>query len=100
MNKEETLKYVQALQLKYLGVVDMQIRMEISTRKDQNLTMVVSYCNYKIVDTKFCGKQIDTKNKSKLFIHKLYWNKNNDAELKQIEYEIEDLIKKYGKDTI
>ena len=95
MNKEETLKYVQALQLKYLGVVDMQIRMEISTRKDQNLTMVVSYCNYKIIDTKFCGKQIDAKNKSKLFIHKLYWDKDNDVELKQMELEIEELRKQY-----
>ena len=90
LSKEETLKKLQELQLKYLGEVDMNVRYEIETRKDQKCTMVVSYCNY----------TENFEKKSKLFIHKLYWDKNNDDELKQMEYEIEDLIKKYGKDTI
>ena len=90
ITKEDTLKELQELQLKYLGDVDMLIRMEIQTRKDAGCTMVVTYCNYKIIDTQM-GKQIDPNNKSKLFIHKLYWNKDNENELKQIKLEIEKL---------
>ena len=46
LSKEETLKKLQELQLKYLGEVDMNVRYEIETRKDQKCTMVISYCNY------------------------------------------------------
>ena len=41
MSKEETLKKLQELQLKYLGEVDMNVRYEIETRKDQRCTMEV-----------------------------------------------------------
>lgn len=96
ITKEDTLKAVQQLQLEYLGEVDIQVRMEIATRKDQGCTMLVTYCNYRMIDTQI-GKQIDPKNKSKLFIHKLYWNKDNENELQEIKNEIENLRIQYNK---
>ena len=85
LSKEETLKKLQELQLKYLDEIDMNVRYEIETRKDQRLTMVISYCNY----TKNFEK------KSKLFIHKFYWDRDNSFEFKQMELEIEGLKKTY-----
>ncbi len=85
LSKEETLKKLQELQLKYLGEVDMCVRYEIETRKDQKCTMVISYCNY----------TENFENKSKLFIHKFYWDKDNTFEFKQMELEIKSLQKEY-----
>jgi hypothetical protein len=85
LSKEETLKKLQELQLKYLGEVDMNVRYEIETRKDQKCTMVISYCNY----------TENFEKKSKLFIHKFYWDQDNSFEFKQMELEIEELRKAY-----
>jgi len=86
MTKEETLKKLQEYQLKFLGEIDMQVKCDIETRKDQKCTMVVTYCNYTPGFEK----------KSKLFIHKFYWEQDNTKEFKQMENEIELLRKKYG----
>lgn len=68
--KDEELKRLQDLQAKYLSNVDMQI----GTRKDLSLTMV-SYCNYLPGFIR----------KSKLYIHKLSWEKDNALEIEEIE---------------
>lgn len=86
LSKEETLKKLQELQLKYIGEVDVDILYEVQTRKDQNCTITISFCNY----TKNFGK------KSKLFVHKFYWDKDNTTEFKQMELELEMLKKEYN----
>ena len=68
--KHEELKRLQELQAKYLSIIDMVI----TTRKDKCLTMV-EYCNYL---PKFLKK-------SRLYMHKLYWDKDNTLEINEIE---------------
>ena len=78
--KLKDLHALHALQLTYCGFVDMQIE----TRKDMRVT-AVSFCNYTEEFT----------NKSKLFVYKLSWDKDNTDELKRIEKELDKLSKKY-----
>lgn len=78
--KLETLNKLQKLQIIYCGFVDMQIE----TRKDMRIT-ALSFCSY---TEEFASK-------SKLFIYKLSWDKDNTDELKKIEKELDKLSKKY-----
>lgn len=74
------IKKLHELQEKYIGIVDMQIE----TRKDMKLTMVM-FCNY---SDGFSAK-------SKFYVYKLWWFRNNDSELYRIEKDLEMLSKKY-----
>ena len=75
--KMRDLEFLQKLQKKYLGKLDIQIE----TRCDHLLTMVF------IVGRGFGKTQ---------YIHKLFWNRDNSNELLEIENECERL----GKFTI
>ena len=72
--KQEDLRKLQEIQFNYIGTLDINI----ATRADQKSTMF-TMTNYPI--------------SRKLIIHKLKWDKNNEAKFKKIEKEIIDLIK-------
>lgn len=74
------IKKLHELQEKYIGIVDMQIE----TRKDMKLTMVM-FCNY----------SDGFSSKSKFYVYKLWWFRNNDSELYRIEKDLEMLSRKY-----
>ena len=78
--KLKDLHELHKLQLIYCGFVDMHIE----TRKDMKLT-AVSFCNY----TEEFGL------KSKLYMHKLSWDKDNTDEINKIEKELKKLSKDY-----
>lgn len=68
------------LQMTYCGSVDISIE----TRKDMRVT-VISFCNYGYMYTE----------KSKLYVHKLSWDKDNTEEINEIEKELDQLFIKY-----
>ena len=72
--KLEDLQRLQALQLDYIGRLDINIE----TRADQRATMF-TMTNYPV--------------SKKLLIHKLKWDRNNEDEFKLIEKEIIELTK-------
>lgn len=72
--KLEDLQRLQALQLDYIGHLDINVE----TRADQHATMF-TMTNYPV--------------SKKLLIHKLKWDKNNEDEFKLIEKEIIELTK-------
>lgn len=78
---EETLKILQELQMKYLGKIDISIK----TRKDMNKTCL-EFCNY----------TSNFEKKSKLYIYKLDWNKDNTAKIEEIKKELDFLDKIYN----
>jgi hypothetical protein len=90
MSAQEVLKKLQEIQANNIGIIDCHIE----TRKDVECTQIVfNMCNYGFDDK----RQIDKKNKSKLFVHRFKWtDPNYTEELKVITEEIKMLEKNYG----
>ena len=90
MSVQEVLKKLQEIQVNNIGIIDCHIE----TRKDMKCTQIIfNMCNYGFDDK----RQIDKKNKSKLFVHRFKWTDPNcTEELKVITEEIKMLEKNYG----
>lgn len=73
------------MQMTYCGSVDISIE----TRKDMRVT-AISFCDYGYMYTK----------KSKLYVHKLSWDKDNTEEINEIEKELEQLFEKNSAVTL
>ena len=78
--KLQDLDRLHKLQVMYCGFADISIE----TRKDIRMTCV-SICSY---TEEFARK-------SKLSVHKLSWDADNEAEIRKIEKELEKLVEKY-----
>ena len=74
--RSHDLHKLHKLQMTYCGSVDMSIE----TRKDMRVN-AISFCNYGYMYTE----------KSKLYVHKLSWDKDNTEEINEIEKELEKL---------
>jgi len=90
MDKKEILQILQEYQLKYINKIDI----EIQTRKDKKgIQIIFEACNYRLNED---GK-IDIKNRSKLYVHRFYYNKPEKFkyELQAIESELKLLDEMY-----